>query len=139
MSASPPASSPPLAEVGKRLGQFLLDQLLFICTFGIGWLIWSVITWERGQTPAMRLMNLQVRLLDSGLLPTRGAMAIRELAIKIGIPMAIGAFFQSPNILGALARFVWIGTYFMILWTPLRQELWDRAVGTVVVDLRENQ
>jgi uncharacterized RDD family membrane protein YckC len=66
-------------------------------------------------------------------------MAIRELAIKIGIPMAIGAFFQSPNILGALARFVWIGTYFMILWTPLRQELWDRAVGTVVVDLRENQ
>ncbi|MDQ6697220.1 MAG: hypothetical protein M3Z46_07150, partial [Actinomycetota bacterium] len=40
----------PRSSVGKRFGGYLLEGLLLVVTLGLGWLIWSLIVWNKGQT-----------------------------------------------------------------------------------------
>ena len=37
-----------------RLGAYLLEQLLFLVTLGIGWIIWALTLGGKGQTPAKK-------------------------------------------------------------------------------------
>lgn len=43
----------------RVLGSIGLGVLLFVVTAGIGYLAWSVATWEQGQTRAQRLLGLR--------------------------------------------------------------------------------
>jgi uncharacterized RDD family membrane protein YckC len=71
-----------LATPGARLGAYLLDLALFILTLGVGWLIWSFFTWQRGQTPAKSILR-QVIVDDETLQPfTWVKMMLREFAVK---------------------------------------------------------
>ena len=49
-----------LASRGRRLGAFLLEPLLFAVTLVVGWLIWSLIVYSRGQTPAKQVLKMRV-------------------------------------------------------------------------------
>jgi hypothetical protein len=40
---------------------FLIDLTLFTVNVGIGWLIWSVVTWANGQTPGGSLLGTRSR------------------------------------------------------------------------------
>src|SRR5512132_981844 len=48
-----------LATVGRRIGGWFLDLLLFIVTLVIGYIIWDLIVWARGQTPAKQLLHMR--------------------------------------------------------------------------------
>ena len=47
-----------LASVGRRIGAYFLAIPLIIVTLGIGYLIWGLIVWGRGQTPALQVTGL---------------------------------------------------------------------------------
>ena len=55
-----------VSTVGKRFGQYLLDGLLMIATLGIGYLIWSLIIWSKGQTPGMQCLGMRCVKQDTG-------------------------------------------------------------------------
>ncbi|AGZ39896.1 RDD family protein [Actinoplanes friuliensis] len=67
---------------GGRLGAVLLDGLLIMVTFGIGWLLWMLVTWANGQTPAKQLLGHVVADANTGQAFTWGGMFLREFVIK---------------------------------------------------------
>ena len=54
-----------LASFQHRLGALALDAVLFMVTFGIGWVIWSLIVWGEGQTPAKKILKIRVYAADT--------------------------------------------------------------------------
>jgi hypothetical protein len=49
-----------LSSVGKRCAGYLLEAVLFVITLGLGWLIWSLVVWKDGKTPAKQLLGMKV-------------------------------------------------------------------------------
>ncbi len=81
----------PLATPQHRLGGFALDMALVISsfiTFGLAWIIWSLIVWGRGQTPAKQILKMRVHSIDTGQPATWGHMAIRQFLIPTAFSMA---------------------------------------------------
>ena len=109
-----------LSNVGMRLAAFLLDTLLAVVTLLIGWLVWSLIIWGRGQTPAKQLLNMRVVKKDTGKAAGWGTMFLREVPCKF--------------IIGIVASITLFIIYLWPLWDKENQELWDKMVDTVVVD-----
>jgi uncharacterized RDD family membrane protein YckC len=109
----------PLASKGKRFGGLLLELVLGIITLGIGWLIWSIVIWEKGLTPAKSILGMRV-IKDSTMRPaTRGDMALRELVGKV--VLSVIPFYQIVS-----------GVF--VLATDDATALWDKVAHTHVVD-----
>jgi uncharacterized RDD family membrane protein YckC len=106
-----------LSSPGRRLKGLLLDGGLAIITLGIGWLIWSITLWPKGQTPAKKLMGMRTLRLADAYSASTGTMALRELIVK----SVVNSFTLG---LGA----IWL------LWDPHRQNLYDKVLDTIVVD-----
>jgi uncharacterized RDD family membrane protein YckC len=104
---------------------FLLDLALLVVTLYIGWLIWSLIVWQRGQTPAKQIARMRVINLKTGLAADRGCMAKREIIGKWLLYVVVGVFLT-----------LFIGT-FVIDWFFKRDErqrsVFDHIAGTIVV------
>ena len=91
----------PRASVQHRLGGNVLDvALLFTSaiTLFLGWLIWSLVLWGQGQTPAKQILKMRVYSIDTGKPATWGHMAVRQFLI----PMAYSALYI-PFFIEALA------------------------------------
>lgn len=73
----------PKASVQHRLGGYFLDLGLAIITLGIGWVIWSLIVWRQGLTPAKQILKLRVVAEESRTNATWGHMAIRQFLIPV--------------------------------------------------------
>jgi uncharacterized RDD family membrane protein YckC len=69
-----------LAPVGRRIGSYFLAILLSICTLGIGYLIWGLIAWSKGQTPTQQVLGLQTWKPLERVNATWGTMFLRELS-----------------------------------------------------------
>jgi uncharacterized RDD family membrane protein YckC len=108
---------------GRRFGQYALDALLFIVTLGIGYLIWSLFIWRRGETPAMQILRIKVVKLDTAVPATWGTMALREFVGKYIVMGLISSIFFPA----------WVVLVFMLMWDKNKQELWDKIAGTIVV------
>ncbi len=115
-----------LSSAWRRLGGHLLDGLLILLTLLIGWLVWSIIVWGRGQTPAKQLLGMRVLSRETLTSARRGRMFAREIPCKWIIEL-----FASITIVGFVV-------YFWLLWDNARQELWDKMVETIVVNDPEN-
>lgn len=111
-----------LSTAGKRFGAFLLETLLFAVTLGIGWLVWALIVFGRGQTPAKQLLDMRVMHHGEQRAASWGRMFLREIVAK--------------QIIGFVAAVTLIGVilYLWLLWDKNRQQVWDKIVDTVVVD-----
>ena len=48
-----------LASIGRRIGAFFLSIVLSIITLGIGYVIWGLIVWGRGTTPALQVLGMR--------------------------------------------------------------------------------
>lgn len=116
-----------LASKGRRFGAYLLEIPLTIVTLGIGYLIWMLIVWARGQTPAKQLLKMRVVRLEKRRAAHWGWMALRNfvLAMLIGIPLEL--IFPGLSILWLLANAI------ALLVNSRNQALWDMIVKTVVV------
>jgi uncharacterized RDD family membrane protein YckC len=93
--------------------------LVFVTLF-IGWLIWSLIVWAKGQTPAKQLLSMRTVILRKGAKASWGTMFLREIIAK--------------TLIGFLGFFTLGIIYFWLVWDKNKQELWDKVVGTIVVN-----
>ena len=108
-----------LASKGKRFGGLLLDAVLMVVTLFIGWLIWWIILWKQGQSPAKSILKMRVYKLSEGRAANVSEMAIREAVGKI--------------LLGFIP-FYGLVSGIIVLTDPQSQGLWDKIAGTVVID-----
>jgi uncharacterized RDD family membrane protein YckC len=72
-----------LAPVGRRIGAFFLGWLLSIVTLGIGYVIWGIISWSKGQTPAQQVLGLQTWKPQDRVNASWGTMFLRGLGYVI--------------------------------------------------------
>ena len=109
-----------LSSPARRFGEHLLESVLFLVTLGIGWIVWSFIVYGRGQTPAKQILHMRVVSLRHGAHASWGRMFLREWIAK--------------TIVGFLGAFTLGIIYFWLIWDGRKQELWDKVVGTIVVN-----
>ena len=108
-----------LASVGRRIGAFFLAIPLSIVTLGIGYLIWGLIVWGNGQTPALQVLGMRCWRPETGRVANWGWMALREIVGRI-----------VENILSIITEIV---SLIMFLSTKERRSLHDLVAGTVVL------
>lgn len=157
----PPQPSPesqtthenPRASVQHRLGGYALDGALILAsafTLFLGWLIWSLVLWGQGQTPAKQILKMRVYSIDTGKPASWGHMAVRQLLIPLAfscvyIPFMIAALAVSVDsselatgsvaIFGSLAVFaLQLTDALWILRGNDRQRLTDAWARTYVVN-----
>ena len=82
----------PKATVQHRLGGKAVDLAMYTVTFGIGWLIWSLIVWGQGQTPGKQILKMRVYDKTTSKPAKWGQMAIREFLLPLSIGVAIFPF-----------------------------------------------
>jgi len=104
----------PLADKGRAALGYVLAVLLFIVTLGIGYIIWSLVAWGRGQTPAQRLLGLRCWRPETGRPASRGQMALRQIT---------GLLLNGELLMGPL----------ILLVSRDRTSVGDFFVGTVVL------
>ena len=105
----------------ERLGAYLLDSVLALCTLGIGWLIWACFTAPNGQTPAKKLLDQRVYRLADGR-PADFGWMLGMRGIVGGLVFGLSFY--------VLAGFVLI---FMPLWDNKNQTFVDKVSSTVVL------
>jgi len=109
-----------LSSPARRFGGWVLEGILATFTLGIGWLIWSFVVFGRGQTPAKQLLGMRAVELRTGERATWGRMFVREIIAK---PLV------------AMVSWITLGiANFWLVWDARNQELWDKVVGTVIVN-----
>jgi uncharacterized RDD family membrane protein YckC len=108
-----------LASVGRRIGAFFLAIPLSIVTLFIGYVIWGLIVWGRGQTPALQVLGMRCWRPETGRVANWGWMALREIIGRI-----------VENILSLITELV---SLILFLSTKERRSLHDLVAGTVVL------
>jgi uncharacterized RDD family membrane protein YckC len=103
-----------------RLGSLFLEYLLFLVTFGFGWLVWAAVTAWDGQTPAKRLLGLRVIKAETNR-PAGWAWMFWVRGVFAGI---VGYFAVSITF-GILLL--------MPFWDGKGQNVWDKVSGCLVV------
>jgi uncharacterized RDD family membrane protein YckC len=119
----------PLTNPWARLGAALLDVLLIIVTLFIGWAIWTLIVWSKGQTPGKQICGQRVVMKQTGQAARWGDMALRDFVIR---GLAIG-------ILGQLTCGIVSLVATLMIFSAYHETLWDKWAGTLVVDDREGR
>ncbi len=108
-----------LAPVGRRVGAYFLSILLMIVTLVIGYLIWGLIAWGKGTSPALQVLGMKAWKQQERQVAGWGTMALRNI---------VGSFLQSIlSFITALISFV------MFLSDDLHRSIPDRIGSTVIV------
>jgi uncharacterized RDD family membrane protein YckC len=109
-----------LASVGRRIGAYFLSIPLFIVTLGIGYVIWGLVVWGRGQTPALQVLGMRVWRPETNKVAGFWFMALREIVGHL--------------IVGAILTFITEITSFVLFVAGRKhQALHDVIAGTVVL------
>lgn len=108
-----------LASVGRRIGSYFLSGLLAIVTLGLGYLIWGVIAWAKGQTPTQQVLGMRTWKPQTQTNATWGTMFLREV---------IGGIVTS--IIPPITEIV---SFFLFVTGKERKALADHVAGTIVL------
>ena len=108
-----------LAPVGRRIGAFFLAIPLSIITLGIGYVVWGLIVWGRGQTPALQVLGMRCWRPETGRVAGWWWMALREIVGSI-----------AEGILSLISQLV---SLILMLTSKDRRCLHDIIGGTVVL------
>lgn len=108
-----------LASVGRRIGAFFLAFPLVIVTLGIGYVIWGVIAWTKGTTPALQVLGMRCWRPDDGRVPGFWWMALREIVGRL--------------VEGILSIITELVSFVMFLSNKDHKSLHDLIAGTVVL------
>jgi uncharacterized RDD family membrane protein YckC len=108
-----------LASIGRRIGAFFLAIPLALVTLGIGYLIWGLIIWANGQTPALQVLGMRCWRPETGRVAGWGWMALREIVGRI-----------VEDILSVITLLV---SFILFLTGKERKSLHDHIAGTVVL------
>jgi uncharacterized RDD family membrane protein YckC len=143
----------PRATPQHRLGGAALSVALMlssIITLFIGYMIWAMVAWGQGKTPAKQILKMRVYSIDTGKPATWGHMAVRQLLIPLAFSCVYIPFFVvamsaaidyneaiSSSIAGFGTLAIWaleITDAFWILKGDERQRLTDKWARTYVVN-----
>ena len=108
-----------LASSGRRIGAFFLAIPLAIVTLGIGYVIWGLIAWGNGQTPALQVLGMRCFRPEDNRVPGFWWMALREIVGRI-----------CDGILSIITE---LTSFIFMLTRPDRKTLHDLVAGTVVL------
>jgi len=122
-----------LASKGRRFGAFLLDFVLVIGTLVIGYLVWALIVYSRGQTPAKQVLKMRVVSVESRRAAGWLSMFVREWILKVAIPIALNLITWG---IGGTVRIAIGGI--TLLANDMHRGLWDNMMKTVVIDDPQN-
>lgn len=134
-----------LATPRHRLGAIAVDAGFMFVTSYIGWAIWSLIVWGKGQTPGKQLLKLRVLNEPTGKPATWGQMLIRQVligwALSAPYGVAYGFYVMNSNqaaLFGLIACLLLIISLSIveIVWIfgPTHRRLTDYLSGTIVVN-----
>ena len=101
-------------SIGRVVAAYALAVLLFVVTLGIGYIIWSLVAWGHGQTPAQRPLGLRCWRPGTGRPASRGQMALRQIT---------GLLLNGELLMGP----------FILLASKDRTSVGDYLIGTVVL------
>jgi uncharacterized RDD family membrane protein YckC len=108
-----------LAPIGRRIGAWFLSIPLAIVTLGIGYIVWGLIVWGRGQTPALQLLGMRCWRPESQRVAGWGWMALRETVGRIAE--------------GILSVITLLLSFILMCTGKERKSLHDLVAGTVVL------
>jgi uncharacterized RDD family membrane protein YckC len=108
-----------LASIGRRIGAYFLAIPLAIGTLGIGYLIWGLIVWSRGQTPALQVLGMRCWRPETNRVPGFWWMALREIVGRLAE--------------GILSFITGLVSFILFVTGKERKSLHDLIAGTVVL------
>ena len=108
-----------LANPGRRIGAFFLSIPLIIITLGIGYVIWGLIVWANGQTPALQVLGMRCYRPETSRVAGFWWMALREIVGGI-----------AEGILSFITELI---SLIFMLTRPDRRTIRDLVAGTVVL------
>jgi uncharacterized RDD family membrane protein YckC len=117
-----PLALPPgvvLAPRGRRVGAYFLSILLSIVTLGIGYVIWGLIVWGKGTSPALQVLGMKAWRPAEQRPASWGIMALRNV---------VGGIVQ-----GILSIITLLISFVMFLTDDRNRTIPDRIGGTVIV------
>jgi uncharacterized RDD family membrane protein YckC len=125
------------ASFQHRLGALVLDAVLMGLTFGIGWLIWSLVIWGNGQTPAKQILKIRVYNAETGQVVSWGHMALREALLGwwFGLGVVSGLLSLVTFGIGGLAFIAWYVVEIVFYFTKDSRTLRDLWVKTAVINV----
>src|SRR5215469_2863599 len=106
-----------LAGVGRRIGAYFLAIPLAIVTLGIGYLIWGLIVWGQGQTPALQVLGCRCWRTETNRIADWGWMALREV---------VGGIIEGLWIIGLVS-------FILMCTRGDRRTIHDLIAGTIVL------
>jgi uncharacterized RDD family membrane protein YckC len=106
-----------LAPVGRRIGAYFLSIPLAIITLGIGYVIWGLIVWGNGQTPAQQVLGMRCWRPEENKVPGFWWMALREVIYAVEAGTAL----------------LWVPSLAIMCSVRERKAIHDYVAGTVVV------
>ena len=108
-----------LAPVGRRIGAYFLSIVLVIVTLGIGYIIWGLIAWGKGTSPAFQVLGMRCWKPAENKVAGWGTMALRNI---------VGGIAQ-----GILSFITVIVSFVLFLSSKKHQSIPDLVGSTVVV------
>ncbi|HKC28549.1 MAG TPA: RDD family protein [Jatrophihabitans sp.] len=105
--------------MGRRIGAFFLAIPLVIVTLGIGYVIWGLVLWSKGTSPALRVLGMKCYVISEGRPPGFWRMALRDV---------VGGIVE--GLLGVITQLI---SFIMFLTSNKRQSLHDVIGGTTVL------
>ena len=108
-----------LASPGRRIGAFFLAIPLWIITLGIGYIVWGLIAWGNGQTPALQVLGMRAYRPETNRVAGFWWMALREVVGRI-----------ADGILSIITELI---SLIFMLTRPDCRTLHDLVAGTVVL------
>ena len=108
-----------LASVGRRIGAYFLAIPLVIVTLGIGYIIWGLIVWGNGQTPALQVLGMRGWRPETNRVAGFWHMALREIVGRI--------------VDGILSFITEITSFVLLVTGREHKALHDCIAGTVVL------
>lgn len=108
-----------LASVGRRIGAYFLSILLAVVTLGIGYVIWGLIVWGKGTSPALQVLGMRAWRPTENRPATWGTMALRNI---------IGGIAQ-----GILSFITMLISFIMFLSNKQHKSIPDMVASTVIV------
>jgi len=108
-----------LASVGRRIGAYFLAIPLAIVTLGLGYIVWGLIVWGNGQTPALQVLGMRCWRPETNRVAGFWYMALREIPGRL---------------IDGILSFVTLITSFVLFITGKEHKaLHDWIAGTVVL------
>jgi uncharacterized RDD family membrane protein YckC len=108
-----------LASHGRRVGAYFLAIPLAIVTLGIGYVVWGLIVWGKGTSPALQVLGMRAWKPAENRVATWGTMALRDV---------LGTIVQ-----GILSIITLLISFVLFLSGKERKTIPDHIAGTVIV------